>query len=113
MKTYRDGEVIAIGAPAPDNLMTAPRLIAINRLADVAKFTTPEILQFAHQGMVYVCNSLVAAWRVLHDLRDAGATTGHQLERRPCSKGHKCQEDGGKASCRAKPGTHGHHAGGL
>ena len=74
VRTYRDGSVVAIGEPAPTDLMAAPRLIAVNNLGDVAKLTTPDILDFARQGIAYVCNSLVVARAVLCELSLAGAT---------------------------------------
>jgi hypothetical protein len=73
VRILRDGKVVAIGAPAPDNLMSAPRLIGVSRWRDADAFTGPDMLRYAKAGIVWVCNTMTAASDVLSCLRLAGA----------------------------------------
>jgi hypothetical protein len=73
VRKYRDGSVVAIGAPAPRDLLSSPRLIAVHRYRDAQDFTGPEVLKHAKAGIVWVCNSVAAASGVLCSLHAAGA----------------------------------------
>ena len=73
VKTLRDGNVISLGNPAPLDLLSAPRVIAVSHVRGAGALTSPDILRFARSGIVWVTNSWEAGKRVLDCLYVAGA----------------------------------------
>lgn len=70
---FRDGEVISLGQPAPRDLLSAPRVVAVSHPREAWALTLPYVLTSARRGLVYVCNSIFAARAVETCLRAAGA----------------------------------------
>jgi hypothetical protein len=73
IKTHRDGLVVAIGAPPPKDLLSSPRLIAVNIYRDAIALTRPDVLKHAKAGICWITNGLGAAHAVLDCLKFYGA----------------------------------------
>jgi hypothetical protein len=73
VKTFRDGSVVSLGKPAPTDMQAAGCLIGISHPRDIEALTGPGILTYARKkGVVWVCNSWEAGWKLLGRLRAAG-----------------------------------------